>query len=301
MIPLTGSQFTIAADGYRATVTSLGGGLRELSHQGRPLIGGYDEDELPPHASGQLLAPWPNRVDGGKYVFDGAEQQLALSEPARGNAIHGLTRWLPWTAVTRDTDAVLLRCAPHGSQGFPFCLEVDAEYRLDEGLRVTITARNRGAGPAPWGTGSHPYLTLAGMRVDDYEVTLPATQWLTADDRGIPREQPRDVAGTEYDFRKPRRVGATRIDHAFTGLIRESDGRAWVRCTADGAGVALWAGPGYGWLQVYSSDGLEPGRDRAMLAVEPMSCPPNALASGTDLKVLRPGEEVSHDWGITAI
>src|ERR1700760_3085589 len=96
-IPLTGTQYEIEAGGYQATVTELGAGLRSLKFGDTALVVGYDADELPPHSAGQLLTPWPNRVDGGHYTFDGEEHQLALSEPARGNAIHGLTRWAPWT------------------------------------------------------------------------------------------------------------------------------------------------------------------------------------------------------------
>jgi aldose 1-epimerase len=94
-IPLTGTQFEIEAGGYRATVTELGACLRRLELHGTPLITGWDADQLPPHGAGQLLAPWPNRVAGGRYTFDGGEYHLALSEPALDNAIHGLTRWQP--------------------------------------------------------------------------------------------------------------------------------------------------------------------------------------------------------------
>ena len=128
-------QYEIEAGQYRATVTELGAGLRELAFRGQPLIAGYEADELPPAGAGQLLAPWPNRVDGGRYVFGGTEYQLALTEPARGNAIHGLTRWAAWTAVQQDASAVRLRSAPHGQQGYPFGLEIEAEYRLDAGDR----------------------------------------------------------------------------------------------------------------------------------------------------------------------
>ena len=109
IVPLTGSQYEIEAGDYRATVTELGAGLRELSFRGRPVIAGYQADELPPAGAGQLLTPWPNRIDGGRYVFDGTEQHLALTEPALGNAIHGLTRWMPWTVVGHDASTVLLR------------------------------------------------------------------------------------------------------------------------------------------------------------------------------------------------
>ena len=82
-IPLTGTQYEIEAGDYRATVTELGAGLRTLEHRGTPLVTSYDADQLPPHGAGQLLSPWPNRVDGGRYSFDGAEYHLALSAGPR--------------------------------------------------------------------------------------------------------------------------------------------------------------------------------------------------------------------------
>jgi aldose 1-epimerase len=299
-IPLTGAQYEIEAGGYRATVTELGGGLRALSHDGRPLITGYDADELPPHGAGQLLTPWPNRIDGGAYTFQGNKYQLPLSEPAHGNAIHGLTRWMPWTRTVHEGDEVTLRCAPVGQIGYPFAVQADVAYRLDAatGLHVTVTAVNKGGRPAPWGTGQHPYLSVATTTVDETELTLPAGQWLPADDRGIPAGPPRDVAGTEFDFRAPRKLGGTTLDHAFTGLRRDPDGLAWVRLDSGGTRGALWADGAYRWLQVFTGDPLEPAMRRTALAVEPMTCPPNAFASGEDLVVLGPGESVSCRWGI---
>ncbi len=303
IIPLTGLQYEIEAGHYRATLTELGAGLRELSFRGQPLIAGYGADELPPAGAGELLAPWPNRIDGGRYVFDGAEEHLALTEPARGNAIHGLTRWMPWTAVRHDASAVLLRSAPHGHQGYPFCLEIEAEYRLDadDGLHVAITARNRGRHAAPYGTGSHPYLTVGTASIDDCELSLPAKSWLPLDDRGIPSGSAETVEGTPYDFRQPRTIGATRLDDALTGLSRDVDGRAWARLAADGGSgtrVSLWADQGYQWLQVFTADPLGPDRRRKAVAIEPMTCPPNAFVSTDDLLVLEPGQTVTHTWGI---
>ena len=299
-IPLTGTQYDIEAGDYRATVTELGAGLRELKFTGTPLVTSYDADQLPPHGAGQLLTPWPNRVDGGRYSFGGTEYQLALSEPASGNAIHGLTRWIPWTRVTHDRSEVTLRSVPHGQQGYPFSVQVDVTYRLDaeSGLHVTVSAANKGSRPAPWGAGQHPYLTVATPTVDDCELTLPADRWLPADERGIPSSPALDVAGSAFDFRTPRKLGDTRLDHAFTGLRREPDGLAWVRLSAGAAGTSLWADAGYRWLQVFTGDPLEPEHRRTALAVEPMTCPPNAFVSGEDLLVLEPKEAVSSRWGI---
>ena len=298
-VPLTGAQYEIAADGYQAVATELGAGLRELRYGGRPVIAGYQPDELPPGAAGQLLVPWPNRVDRGRYTVAGTEYQLDLSEPKAGNAIHGLGRWAPWPVVRHDHHAVTLRQGLLGRTGYPFCLDLEVEYRLSgTGLRVSVTARNVGAHAAPYGTGSHPYLTTGAPAVGECELTLPAARWLPVDERGIPVGPAQDVAGGALDFRAASRVGAAQLDHAFTGLDRDEQGRAWARLASNGTEVALWAGPDYRWLQVFTGDTLDAAHRRRAVAIEPMTCPPNAFATGTDLIMLAPGDSVTRTWGI---
>ena len=302
MIPLTGSQYDIAAGEYRAVITELGAGLRELTHAGVPLITGYQPDELPPGAAGQLLVPWPNRVDHGRYSFGGATYQLDLSEPDQQNAIHGLTRWAGWAPARHESDRVVLAHTLHGRPGYPFCLHLEAEYRLraTAGLEVTISAANQGSRPAPYGTGSHPYLTAQQPRVDDCTLTLPAGRWLPAGVRDIPSGPAEDVAGGPFDFRQPRRIGGTPINHAFTDLKRDAAGKAWAWLSSGTGQVALWAGDGYRWLQVFTGDTLAAEHRRGALAIEPMTCPPNAFATGQDVLVVNPGETVARSWGILA-
>jgi aldose 1-epimerase len=299
-IPLTGVQFRISAGDYSATVTELGAGLREFRHRDRPVIAEYGADELPPGAAGQFLIPWPNRIDGGRYTLGEDSYQLDLSEPAHGNAIHGLTRWAGWQEAEHLADVVRLRHMLYGRPGYPFCLDLTAEYRLSaiDGLQVSITAANAGSRPAPYGTGNHPYLTTGVPLVDECELLLPAARWLPADDRGIPDGEPEDVAGTPYDFREPRLVADTRMDHALTGLAVGPDGRAWAQLSSEGVRVAFWAGHGYRWLQVFTGDTLDPGRRRRALAIEPMTCPPNSFVTGTDLLILQPGDSITHQWGV---
>jgi aldose 1-epimerase len=327
-VPLTGAQYDLSAGDYRVTVTELGAGLRQLEHGGQPVIVGYEPDVLPPGAAGQLLCPWPNRVDGGHYAIDGRHYQLDLSEPANANAIHGLTRWLSWTpgpaSAAPGGEEISLRLVLLGHQGYPFALELDASYRLDadHGLRVSVSARNLGSVAAPYGTGSHPYLTTGAAEVDECDLGLPAGLWQPAGERGIPIGGPEDVTGTEFDFRTPRPIGDTQLDHALTGLARGDDGRVWARLSSAGqvtrteaartdpartevartevarTEVALWAGPGYEWLQVFTGDTLGPSHRRKAVAIEPMTCPPNAFNSGVDLLMLEPGDSVTHSWGI---
>lgn len=301
-VPLTGAQYDLSAGDFSATITELGAGLRRLEHRGQPVIVGYEPDMLPPGGAGQLLCPWPNRVDGGHYTIDGVHYQLDLSEPANENAIHGLTRWLSWVPGPGSAagDEITLRHVLLGHQGYPFCLEFDASYRLDadRGLEVSISARNIGSLAAPYGTGSHPYLTAGAATVDECELELPAGLWQPIGERGIPYDSPKDVTGTEFDFRAAKRIGITQLDSALTGLTRDADGRARARLTGPRTQVTLWAGPGYEWLQVFTGDTLDPSHRRKAVAIEPMTCPPNAFVSGVDLLMLEPGDSVTHTWGI---
>jgi aldose 1-epimerase len=301
--PLTGTQHDIAAGDYHATITELGANLRSLRHRDRPLISEYEPDEVPPAGSGELLIPWPNRVDHGRYSFGGQDLQLDLSEPANGNAIHGLSRWASWLLVEAAPDTVILTYRLLGRPGYPFCLELTARYRLTaaEGLEVTVTALNPGSRPAPYGTGSHPYLRAGAGLVDEWALRLPATQWLAADKRGIPTGTPQPVEGTDLDFTGGRPIGSTALDHALTGLTRDPAGRAWAGLAGPDGALALWAGPGYNWLQVFTGDTLDPGHRRRGIAMEPMTCPPNAFASGVDLLTIAPGTSVTHQWGVQAI
>src|SRR5260370_15160936 len=237
--PLTGAQHDIGAGDYRATVTELGGGLRRLTYRDQPVIVGYEADELPPAAAGQLLAPWPNRIDHGRYDFAGSTFQLELSEAARSTAIHGLTRWANWEPTGHRYDQMTLSHVLHGRTGYPFCLELSVSYSLSEasGLRVTITARNAGSRQAPYGTGSHPYLTTGDQLIDQCELELPAARWLPVDERGIPSGAAQDVTGTPFDFRASRPIAGTSLDHALTGLTRDQARRAWTRLSGAGGRV----------------------------------------------------------------
>ncbi len=54
-------------------------------------------------------------------------------------------------------------------------------------------------------------------------------------------------------------------------------------------------------MQVHTADRPDPDDDRVGLAVEPMTCPPDALNSGTDLVVLAPGDSHAASWEIEAL
>src|SRR6201984_3015264 len=102
VISPSGRQITIAAGDQHAVVVEVGGGLRSNSAGGRELVDGYKADEMSSSGRGQVLIPWPNRLQDGSYEFGGRRYQLPLTEPERSNAIHGLVRWATWTAAEQE-------------------------------------------------------------------------------------------------------------------------------------------------------------------------------------------------------
>ena len=104
MIAPSGEQFEIAAGDQQAVVVEVGGGLRSYSAGGRKLVDGYGADEMSSSGRGQVLIPWPNRLQDGSYEFDGRRHQLPLNEPQHHNASHGLVRRQPLKELRQLSD-----------------------------------------------------------------------------------------------------------------------------------------------------------------------------------------------------
>ena len=317
MVSPSGEQYPIEAHGYRAVVTECGAGLRLLEYDGRPLLHGYPEQEQASAGKGQLLVPWPNRIADGSYTFEGTGLQLPISEVGRNNASHGLVRWAAWTLAESTGSEVVQTYRLMSQTGYPWTLDLRVRHTLSpDGLTVTVRAENTADSPAPYALGSHPYLTAglaesesagstAPAGINGWELTLPASTWLTVDERKIPTGRA-DVADSELDFRTGRTLGETSLDTAFTDLDRDpATGRTEVvlRDPPSGRTTVLWMDGQHRWLQVFTGDDL--GEEaRTAVAVEPMTSPPNAFRTGEDLVVLdaagRPGATHEASWGIRA-
>lgn len=302
--PLSGTHLTISAAGYTAEIATVGATLRVLQHEGRDLVVPFDADQVRPAFRGAVLAPWPNRVVDGRYTFDGREHELALTEPKRSHALHGLVAWTDFDVESVAPDRVVLSTTIAAQEGYPFRVVVRVEYRIDDaGLHTTVTGTNTSDAPAPWGTGPHPYLVGGAGVVDDWTLTLPAAQVLeVTPDRLIPT----DLAPVhdEFDLRTPTPIGTRFIDHAFTGFDRDADGTATITLTAaDGHGVRMAFGTECPWAQVHTADHVVPEFHRVGLAVEPMTCAPDAFNAGADagLVVLAPGAAHAASWTIQAV
>ncbi len=285
----------------RACITQVAAGIRELTIGGVELVESFPIESPPPSAAGIVLVPWPNRVRDGKWTLtapDGAAsvQQLALTEPARGNASHGLLRFTAYELQDKGADYVELGATIYPQTGYPFLVDTRVRYELaDDGLVVTHELANGGTGTAPVAVGAHPYLRLGGHDTASLELVVNAATHIEVDERMNPvAETP--VDGTEFDLRAPHPVGELTLDDGF-GAAGPGE---LARLTApDGSAVTLWGDDAFRYVQVFTHRSFATlPKGQPALALEPMTAPADAFNSGAGLKRLAPGETWSVRWGI---
>ena len=299
----TGRAFVLEREGVHAEIGSVAAVLRSLTVDGADLTLPIPADRAPAMCNGIILSPWPNRVRAGRWVLDGEPQQLDITEPDRGGALHGLLQFAEYEATEQTPDAVTLSATIYPQHGWPFLLETWVRYELEsDGLTVTHGARNLSSARAPYATGSHPYLRVGEAPIADLDLTVSASTYFAVDERLDPTGE-LDVSGTPYDVRTPRRVGGLAFDTAFGGVQHSdvADGRgdvAWLTAP-DGSRTTLWQSTDWGYLQVFTTHEMAGAAGPIdAIAIEPMTAPPDALNSGQGLIWLEPGEAWEGSWGL---
>ncbi|HEY7621136.1 MAG TPA: aldose 1-epimerase family protein [Solirubrobacteraceae bacterium] len=302
--PPGGTELALDHERQRLMVAEVGAALRSWSVGGHELIDGVAPGEADHDCRGRVLVPWPNRLRDGRYVFDGAEHQTALTEPERGNALHGLATGSRWRAIRSSTRHLTLTLDLAQEPGYPFALRLSVDYELtSSGVEATLTAANVGTTRAPFGAGLHPYFTLGTATIDELVLEVPARTRLPLDERMLPAGAALAVDGTDFDFRRARRIGAQRLDTCFGDLDRSPDGvaRVMLASAGDERQLTVWMDEGFRFVQVYTADAVsDPGRRRGGVAIEPMTCAPDAFNSGDGLLVLEPGASFTGRCGLTA-
>ena len=303
----------LACDESTAAISPIGASLVRFSVGDRPIV-------VPMNAfDGAVLAPWPNRIDGGRFDFAGDSHQLPITEPERNTALHGLVADVEWSVVERTESTVSLEYALEPTEGYPFEFSLQVDFELAEAeLRMRARALNTGSDPAPFGFGFHPWLSGgAGELVDEAQLVIPAAHWYETNERLIPTgvrpfddgtAVPADHVSDDSacmvckDFRALRLIGGTVLDDAFGQPRRGDDG--WSRARLKGTDlreVVVGMGPGFRTWQACTGDGLDEDLARRAIAIEPMTCPPNAFAAGeagVDFDVVAPGDELVVEWSI---
>lgn len=279
----SGQTVSLTAGDYHATIVTVGAGLAELTFQDCHLVIPHKPEEMPRAHLGKVLIPWPNRIANGCYQHQGREYQLPINEHNSQASIHGLLAWRDWQISKQTPRSVTLTAFLPPSYGYPFMLASQVIYSLNaqSGLTVEITSQNIGSQPAPYGVGIHPYLTCNLMPVDEYLLQLPALQVYAVDEHTNPTTL-HHVDELDLNFSQTKKVADTRIDHTFKTVNDQWE--MTITHPQQALSVSLYSDQP--WVQVYSGEKLQ----RQGLAIEPMSCPPNAFNSGTDLLLLESGK-----------
>jgi len=289
------TEVVLSAGPAELAVELRGGGLRRLTVGDWDLLAGYPTGTIVGGWPGAVLLPWPNRLRNGRWTWQGRELQLPVGSPEAPNAIHGLVGWQPWRVLAAEADRVTVTTTVEPHPGYPFRLAAAVDYALTpDRLTVTPRVRNLGTDPAPFGAGFHPYFSVGATDdgdVGEAELTLPARTALVLDG-GLPTGE-----RTPFDG-DIGRIGDRVLDDALTDLDRDADGWARTRLRGPAGELELAVDAAWPWLQVFTGDTLPAGRRRRSVAMEPMTCPPNALADGVDLIVLDPGAEWSGTWSV---
>ncbi|MBZ8178005.1 aldose epimerase [Corynebacterium sp. 3HC-13] len=305
------SYLGLRAGDYEAKVSSFGGGPAELRFQGDDLLAPYGDNGFPPLGAQTLLAPWPNRIADGVFSHRGEMHRLDISEPGRMTAIHGFVGTRQWKVDTVEDTRVGLRLDLPAQPGWPWPLEYAVTWELNEkaGLSGVMTIRHPGIvdSDCPLGIGWHPYLVARGAALDVCILSVPAKSCLPLDpQRNLPAgpEIPADAVLTHLNHGVP--MHGVWLDHCF-GSVAAPAADGMIRATLvdrEGRGVELRADAKTKWFQIFTADPARregyPGLGRAV-AVEPMTCPPNAFRSGRDIGYIKPGETVQFQVGVRAL
>jgi aldose 1-epimerase len=281
-----------------AIITEVAAGLRSYSVGGIDLVESFAADSTPPKGAGIILVPWPNRIRDGRWSYNGTVQQLALTEPAKGNASHGLLRHFPYREAARTASSVTLEAPVFPQPGYPFQLDTSVTYTLTaDGLEVTHRLRNVGSTDAPVAVGAHPYLRIGDVPSGDLLLTVAASTHIDVDER-MNAVGESSVDGTPLDLRGGRRVGDLDLDDGFGGV--GPDGPVEHSLTApDGRRVILWGDEQMRYVQVFTPRSFPgPNGPHQAVAIEPMTAPADAFNSGKGLTWLAPDTEWTVRWGI---
>ena len=257
-----------------AVVSAYGARLMQLWVPGRggvraDIVLGHDDVQgyldHPGTYFGATCGRYANRIAGGRFAWPGGAVQLDCNEGA--NHLHGGAVGFDkrvWQVLRADARGVTFGLhSPDGEMGFPGALEVETRYEFTAAGRLQIVMSARAATDTVVNLVNHAYFNLAGQgsgAVDAQVVQIAAERYLPVDAALLPLGAPRDVAGTPFDFRELRALGADvpagGFDHNF--CLNGGDGPAVVAVDpASGRGLRLYTNqPG---VQLYTGSYLPEG------------------------------------------
>lgn len=287
---LTSGRFACVVDDRGATLRSFtrdGAEILATPHAWDPALGHH----------GAILAPWPGRIAGARYEFDGQVVTTEVNEVATGHAIHGFVFALTWTRIEVSAHRAVWEVVAGPRDGYPFAIKLRVAYSVnDDGLRVETQWHNVGDCSAPFGLGFHPYFA-GDSPVDAVSLTVAARTAIDGDPATKLPLAPRQVDAA-VDYATPTTLGERVFSRTYGGLERDDRGVAVVTAVFAEWTVQVELDAGFPWVQIFTGDVPDPSLRRRGLAIEPQTCPPNAFVSGHDLLRVEPGESGTATWGV---
>jgi aldose 1-epimerase len=308
MISACGQQFTLAIDTpdgqLSAVIAQVGASIRSLKLGDTEFILSCEPDEIAPLCAGIVMAPWPNRLDGGRWNYEGQTLRVPITIHDQQNANHGLLEFAEYHLVelnqASDRASVTLAATIYPRLGYPFLVETAVTYALSaDGLTVTHEAKNLSAKAAPYGVGGHPYFQISGTPTEALELTCPAQSYLEVNERQIPVGKA-PVEASRFDLRSGARVDASFLDHGFTDLARDADGlaRTYLR-SSNGGEIEVWQDASFKHVVIFTPD-FYPTKNGSIYAaaIEPQTMGANGFNTGDDLLWLEQNQEFRASWGV---
>jgi aldose 1-epimerase len=285
-----------------ATISTAGAALKRLTVGGTDLITLTTGHELNPYADGLLMAPWANRIDGGKWKLDGQELQLEINDPIMNNAIHGLVSQTVFEIANKTESSVTLSTLIQPTAGYPFKLEISVTFELtSDGIDVKHHAKNLSENAAPFVVGAHPYLQISGTPTEELEIKSSVRTVDLVNERKIPIGK-QDISGSEFDITDWRELSTCDFDHGFSNLVRDSNGRAHhLLRSPSGEMLDIWQSAEMKYAFIFTPDFYTNNADqtpRTAIAIEPQTGPANAFNSKEDLIWIEPNQAFDASWGL---
>lgn len=268
------------------------------------IIDGYDSilelrETLHSSFKGSNLFPFPNRIANASYVFNNEEYRLPVNSPHENNAIHGLVYDKEFDVLQMESGEsgcclVLGYVSSDHLPGYPFRFSLQQRYRLSEegGFECTTTIENLSDCSIPLGHGWHPYFKIGARKINDLFFQFQATALLEVDQESIPTGKI-----VKYQtFNQCEQIENTLLDNCFQLDTSRQYAEISLSDKSRDIQVNIWIETGqkkYNYLQVYTP----PTRDS--IAIEPMTCAPDAFNNGEGLILLSPAECLSFVWGVS--
>jgi aldose 1-epimerase len=269
------------------------------------IMNGYlSEEELKEtlHSSfkGSNLFPFPNRIRDGKYTFHDQDHQLNMNFLQENNAIHGLVFNSKFKVVDKEDGQIactlIVEYSAEPAPGYPFSYLFKVEYKLKEetGFECKIKVANTMDKSIPVGHGWHPYFKAGSETVNVLALEFPADKMVDVDERNIPTGNSK----VYNEFNTLKEIGDTKLDNCFEISQNDCQANITLKNTSTGFGYTIWQETGkykYNFLQVYTPP------DRKSIAIEPMTCAPDAFNNKEGLIILAPLERFQASWGISPL